>query len=58
MVLCLILIFFTILLLLVLFLGSSVKIMREYERAVVFRLGRLLGAKGRGSSSSFRGLTR
>jgi len=40
--------FFTILLLLVLFLGSSVKIMREYERAVVFRLGRLLGAKGPG----------
>jgi len=40
--------FFTILILLVLFLGSSVKIMREYERAVVFRLGRLLGAKGPG----------
>ncbi len=39
---------FTLLLLLVLFLGSSVKILREYERAVVFRLGRLLGAKGPG----------
>jgi regulator of protease activity HflC (stomatin/prohibitin superfamily) len=29
-------------------LSSSIKIIREYERAVVFRLGRLLGAKGPG----------
>ena len=29
-------------------LGSSIKIVREYERAVIFRLGRLLGAKGPG----------
>ncbi len=28
--------------------GTSVRILREYERAVVFRLGRLLGAKGPG----------
>jgi regulator of protease activity HflC (stomatin/prohibitin superfamily) len=28
--------------------GSSVRILREYERAVVFRLGRLLGQKGPG----------
>jgi len=28
--------------------GASVRILREYERAVVFRLGRLLGAKGPG----------
>lgn len=28
--------------------GVSVRILREYERAVVFRLGRLLGAKGPG----------
>ena len=28
--------------------GASVKILREYERAVVFRLGRLLGPKGPG----------
>ena len=28
--------------------GSSVRILREYERAVVFRLGRLLGEKGPG----------
>lgn len=29
-------------------LSASIKIIREYERAVVFRLGRLLGAKGPG----------
>ena len=29
-------------------LGSSIRILREYERAVVFRLGRLLGQKGPG----------
>ncbi len=28
--------------------GASVRILREYERAVVFRLGRLLGQKGPG----------
>jgi len=30
------------------FLGSSVKIVREYERIVVFTLGRLVGARGPG----------
>ena len=29
-------------------LSSSIRILREYERAVVFRLGRLIGAKGPG----------
>jgi regulator of protease activity HflC (stomatin/prohibitin superfamily) len=29
-------------------LGASVRILREYERAVVFRLGRLVGQKGPG----------
>jgi regulator of protease activity HflC (stomatin/prohibitin superfamily) len=29
-------------------LASSIRIIREYERAVVFRLGRLIGAKGPG----------
>ncbi len=29
-------------------LSMSIKIVREYERAVIFRLGRLLGAKGPG----------
>src|SRR3712207_7364775 len=28
--------------------GASIRILREYERAVVFRLGRLLGEKGPG----------
>ena len=31
--------------------AASVRILREYERAVVFRLGRLVGEKGPGSSS-------
>ncbi|ANT64754.1 MULTISPECIES: slipin family protein [Prosthecochloris] len=34
--------------LLVAFLVTSVKILTEYERAVIFRLGRLIGAKGPG----------
>jgi regulator of protease activity HflC (stomatin/prohibitin superfamily) len=29
-------------------LASSIKIVKEYERAVIFRLGRLIGAKGPG----------
>ena len=28
--------------------GASVRVLREYERAVVFRLGRLMGQKGPG----------
>ena len=28
---------------------SAIKVLREYERAVVFRLGRLIGAQGPGS---------
>jgi len=28
--------------------ANMVKIVKEYERAVIFRLGRLLGAKGPG----------
>src|SRR5574341_662662 len=34
--------------LLVLFLSAAVKILNEYERGVVFRLGRVIGAKGPG----------
>ncbi len=30
------------------FLASAVKVLREYERAVVFRLGRVIGSKGPG----------
>ena len=32
----------------VLILSSSIKVLREYERGVVFRLGRVIGAKGPG----------
>ena len=35
-------------LLVVLFLAFAIKILREYERGVIFRLGRLIGAKGPG----------
>jgi len=37
-----------ILILIIAILASSIKIVREYERAVMFRLGRLIGAKGPG----------
>ena len=37
-----------LLIILIIFLAMSIKIVREYERAVIFRLGRLLGAKGPG----------
>lgn len=32
----------------VLLIASSIKVMREYERAVIFRLGRMVGVKGPG----------
>jgi regulator of protease activity HflC (stomatin/prohibitin superfamily) len=34
--------------LIVLILASAVKVLNEYERAVIFRMGRLIGAKGPG----------
>ncbi len=34
--------------LIVIFLASAIRIVREYERGVIFRLGRLVGAKGPG----------
>ncbi len=41
--------FLIVLIIFVIFiLASSIRILREYERAVVFRLGRLIGAKGPG----------
>ena len=44
--------------LVIIFLASAVKVAREYERGVVFRLGRLLDPpKGRGSSCSSRSST-
>ena len=35
-------------LLLLILLASSIRILREYERGVIFRLGRLIGQKGPG----------
>lgn len=40
--------FIVILFLVLYFLSSAIKILREYERAVVFRLGRLIPVKGPG----------
>ncbi len=40
--------FLPVLFLVLLFLGSAIKVLREYERAVVFRLGRVQGVKGPG----------
>ena len=37
--------------------GFSVKIVREYQRIVLFRLGRAIGLRGPGSSSSTRSPT-
>lgn len=39
--------FFVVIVVLI-FISSAVKIVKEYERGVIFRLGRLLGAKGPG----------
>jgi regulator of protease activity HflC (stomatin/prohibitin superfamily) len=39
---------FLALIVLVVFLANSVKIVQEYERGVIFRLGRCIGAKGPG----------
>lgn len=37
-----------IIVLVILFLSSAIKVLREYERAVIFRLGRLINVKGPG----------
>jgi len=50
------LIFLAIILLAI--LRSMIRIVREYERAVIFRLGRLLGAKGPGVFFIFPGFDR
>ncbi len=39
---------FFIIVLVVMFLASAIKILNEYERGVIFRLGRLIGSKGPG----------
>jgi len=38
----------TLIILILLVLSSAIKILKEYERGVIFRLGRLVGAKGPG----------
>ncbi len=40
--------FGTIVILVLLLLASAIRVLREYERGVIFRLGRLVGAKGPG----------
>jgi regulator of protease activity HflC (stomatin/prohibitin superfamily) len=37
-----------ILILVILFLASAIRILKEYERGVIFRLGRVIKAKGPG----------
>ncbi|HID18123.1 TPA: slipin family protein [Candidatus Bathyarchaeota archaeon] len=39
---------FLLIIIVLMFLAASLRIVKEYERAVIFRLGRLLGAKGPG----------
>ena len=41
-----------VLILLVVFLAAAIKIVPEYRRIVVFRLGRCIGAKGPGLGSA------
>lgn len=41
-------ILFPVVVILIIFIMSAIKIVREYERLVVFRLGRLIGEKGPG----------
>lgn len=38
----------TAVIIIILILASMIKVIREYERAVIFRLGRIIGAKGPG----------
>jgi len=38
----------TVVILILLLLASAIRILREYERGVIFRLGRLIGSKGPG----------
>jgi len=40
--------FFVVVILVISLLSSALKVLREYERAVIFRLGRLVGQKGPG----------
>ena len=46
-----------IVLLAIIVLPQAIRILREYERGVIFRLGKLLGTKGPGMILLFRSLT-
>jgi regulator of protease activity HflC (stomatin/prohibitin superfamily) len=37
---------FFLIVFLIIIAAAAIKILREYERGVIFRLGRLIGAKG------------
>lgn len=39
---------FTLVILIIIILSTMIKVLREYERGVIFRLGRLIGVKGPG----------
>jgi hypothetical protein len=47
-----------VLIIIVVFLSTAIKVLREYERAVIFRLGRLMPPRAPASSCSFRSWTR
>jgi regulator of protease activity HflC (stomatin/prohibitin superfamily) len=49
--------FIPLLILLVATIPQIVRVLREYERGVIFRLGKLLGAKGPGLILLFRSWT-
>ena len=40
--------FFFLIIFILILAAAAIKILREYERGVIFRLGRLIGAKGPG----------
>jgi regulator of protease activity HflC (stomatin/prohibitin superfamily) len=40
--------FFFLIVFILILAAAAIKILREYERGVIFRLGRLIGAKGPG----------
>ena len=40
--------FFFLVIFVLILAASAIKILKEYERGVIFRLGRLIGAKGLG----------
>jgi len=40
--------YFFVIMLIIIILSASIKVVREYERGIIFRLGRFIGAKGPG----------